>query len=159
MLYGRYWMIRERPTLVDRTTPTAPRQMQGLSNQSSERASQHAEQIVGAESSTNAGTVKPELRESFAACRTDCGSWKLKKYRSTATLTTPRCCPVPSRPYTTIPEVKQPLTSPWCLPMAQPPSKTRNQDKMGRALQPTPKPAIHCIEVFALQQMPQKPLL
>ena len=87
-LYGPCWMRRERPTLIGRTDQTVPH------------------------SATDTGTVKPEPRESFAACNTESGSRKMKKCSSTPPRTAPRCFAVLSRPSMTLPEVERPPPPP-----------------------------------------------
>ena len=125
-LYGPCWTKRDNPTLIGRTTQSASR------------------------STTDTGTVKPEPRESFAACKTDGGRRKPKKCSSAPTPTIPRCCTALSRPSMVHPEVEQPLPPPpspltnvhrWHNHHQR---QRRNQSRMGGALQPTLKPTIYC---------------
>ena len=120
-LYGPCWMRRERPTLIGRTDQTVPH------------------------SATDTGTVKPEPRESFAACNTESGSRKMKKCSSTPPRTAPRCFAVLSRPSMTLPEVERPPPPPSTpLHVRRWPNlhqrQRRNQSKIGGAFRPTPNP-------------------
>ena len=131
-LYGPCWVRRERPTLIGRTTQTVPH------------------------GATDTGTVKPEPRESFAACRTDYGSSKLKKCSSTPTLVTSRCCTALSMPSMALQEVEN-------SPLTPADGSTTMKDKEGiRARweehfnQFLNQPST--VDQKALQQIRQKPL-